>query len=216
MQREKDSSKSKSLPLWKRRMQVKRRPKFAANTMFRTPRFTDGRPNTGAWRSQTPGNREVWKTRTESSKRSWPIKRLNLWPRRNCSQKTSEAQSKTQSGGAFTWALWAIESKGMSLRGSWALNMLLPVQTESGWDRCSKWGWISSGPANRSRTAYIESFNGKFRHQCLNEHYFSTLEEAKRIIEDWRIHYNEFRPHSSLEGLTPNFFIRPKCNLLRG
>lgn len=61
-------------------------------------------------------------------------------------------------------------------------------------------------PGKPVENAYIESFNGKFRHQCLNEHYFSTLEEAKRIIEDWRIHYNEFRPHSSLDGLTPKEF----------
>jgi len=61
-------------------------------------------------------------------------------------------------------------------------------------------------PGKPIENAYIESFNGKFRHQCLNEHYFSTLEEAKHIIGRWRIHYNEFRPHSSLNGRTPKEF----------
>ena len=40
--------------------------------------------------------------------------------------------------------------------------------------------------------------------ECLNEHWFMNLDEAKRIIEKWRDHYNTERPHSSLGGLTPN------------
>ncbi len=51
--------------------------------------------------------------------------------------------------------------------------------------------------------AFIESFNGKFRDECLNMHWFSTLATAKQIIEEWRIEYNSERPHSSLNYLTP-------------
>jgi transposase InsO family protein len=40
----------------------------------------------------------------------------------------------------------------------------------------------------------------------LNQHYFATLHEAKKIIEDWRLEYNTFRPHGSLNGLTPEEF----------
>ena len=63
-------------------------------------------------------------------------------------------------------------------------------------------------PGKPVENAYIESFNGKVRHECLNQHYFKTLEEAKTRIENWRTWYNEFRPHQTLEGLTPTEFIK--------
>jgi putative transposase len=51
--------------------------------------------------------------------------------------------------------------------------------------------------------AYVESFNGRFRDECLNEHWFLTMAHARRAIEAWRIEYNTERPHSSLGNLTP-------------
>lgn len=51
-----------------------------------------------------------------------------------------------------------------------------------------------------------ESFNGKFRDECLSMEWFRNRIEAKLVIEDWRIHYNSVRPHSSLDYLTPNEF----------
>ena len=63
-------------------------------------------------------------------------------------------------------------------------------------------------PGKPVENAFIESFNGKLRHECLNQHYFKNLEEAKKAVEDWRIRYNEFRPHQSLGGLTPDEFTR--------
>ncbi len=50
---------------------------------------------------------------------------------------------------------------------------------------------------------HIETFNGSFRDECLNVHWFSSLAEAKAIIEDWRRDYNESRPHSALNDMTP-------------
>ena len=63
-------------------------------------------------------------------------------------------------------------------------------------------------PGKRIENAFIESFNGRFRHECLNQYYFCTLQEAKEITEQWRIKYNTFRPHSSLKGQTPDAFTR--------
>jgi len=57
-----------------------------------------------------------------------------------------------------------------------------------------------------TQNAYIESFNGKFRDECLNEHWFSTLAEARVLINEWRRDYNERRPHSALDYLTPSEF----------
>ena len=61
-------------------------------------------------------------------------------------------------------------------------------------------------PGKPTQNAYIESFNGRFREECLNLHWFTTLAEAQRIIEDWRVDYNESRPHSSLKYQTPEEF----------
>lgn len=61
-------------------------------------------------------------------------------------------------------------------------------------------------PGKPTQNGYIESFNGTFRNECLNEHWFANLKEAKQIIENWRINYNKYRPHSSLNYLTPEEF----------
>ena len=58
-------------------------------------------------------------------------------------------------------------------------------------------------PGKPMQNGYIESFNGKFRAECLNQHWFRNLSEAKEIIEGWRLEYNHIRPHMSLDNLTP-------------
>jgi putative transposase len=68
-------------------------------------------------------------------------------------------------------------------------------------------------PGRPVENAYIESFNGKFRDECLNEHWFSTLDDARRTIEEWRRDYNEERPHSSLGDLTPAEYAAQFANL---
>jgi len=62
-------------------------------------------------------------------------------------------------------------------------------------------------PGKPTQNAFVESFNGKFRDQCLNLNWFRDLAEARRTIEDWRVHYNEVRPHRSL-GHPPAVFAR--------
>ena len=56
------------------------------------------------------------------------------------------------------------------------------------------------------QNGYIESFNGKFRDECLNENWFVSLSDARQIIEQWRRHYNQERPHSALGYRTPEEF----------
>ena len=58
----------------------------------------------------------------------------------------------------------------------------------------------------RRENACVESFNGRFRDECLNEHWFVSVAEAQAIIEAWRVDYNTVRPHSSLAGDTPAHF----------
>ncbi len=72
------------------------------------------------------------------------------------------------------------------------------------YERCVHLSFIRPGKPNEN--AYIESFNGKFRDECLNEHWFITMAQARRTIESWRIEYNTERPHSSLGDMTPEEF----------
>jgi len=59
-----------------------------------------------------------------------------------------------------------------------------------------------SRPGKPTDNAFIESFNGSFRDECLNVNWFLSLCDAEEKIQDWRKEYNEYRPHSSLNGLT--------------
>lgn len=56
--------------------------------------------------------------------------------------------------------------------------------------------------------AYIESVNGKFRLECLSQHWFSSIDDAKAKIEAWRLDYNRERPHSSLGNKTPESYAQ--------
>ena len=58
-------------------------------------------------------------------------------------------------------------------------------------------------PGKPNQNAYIESFNGRFRDECLNEHWFTSLAQTQVLIETWRREYNEERPKQGLGGLTP-------------
>ena len=63
-------------------------------------------------------------------------------------------------------------------------------------------------PGKPTQNAYIESFNGRLREECLNEHWFTSLAHAQVIIETWRCEYNEERPKKGLGGLTPAAYAR--------
>jgi len=66
--------------------------------------------------------------------------------------------------------------------------------------------WHYIEPGKPVQNAFIESFNSRLRDECLNEHIFLNLTEAREVIEAWRLDYNYARPHSSLGTLTPNEF----------
>ncbi len=63
-------------------------------------------------------------------------------------------------------------------------------------------------PGKPIENAYVESFNGKFRDECLNEHWFLNMVDAQIVIEAWRLDYNTVRPHSALDGRTPDQFAQ--------
>lgn len=63
-------------------------------------------------------------------------------------------------------------------------------------------------PGKPTQNSFVESFNGRFRDECLNAHWFENLDDATRKIEAWRVEYNETRPHSALAYRTPAEFAR--------
>lgn len=90
------------------------------------------------------------------------------------------------------------------------------IQVDNGSEFTSKsmdlWAYLNkvkldfSRPGKPTDNAFIESFNGKFRAECLNENWFLSLADARDKIEQWRDDYNRHRPHSSLGDLSPADF----------
>lgn len=76
-------------------------------------------------------------------------------------------------------------------------------------DRWAYWNKVEldfSRPGKPTDNAFVEAFNSRFRQECLNQHWFLSLEDAREKIERWRLQYNNYRPHSSLGYKTPKEF----------
>ena len=101
-----------------------------------------------------------------------------------------------------------------------ALSRGLPkvIRTDNGKEFCGKamvaWAFERGvelrliEPGKPNQNAYIESFNGRLRDECLNEHWFTGLLQARTVIEIWRREYNEERPKKALGGLTPAAYAK--------
>lgn len=91
------------------------------------------------------------------------------------------------------------------------------ILSDNGTELTSKamWGWTDYyqqkhhfiEPGKPMQNGTCESFNGRLRDECLNEHWFTSLEHARKIIEEWRVDYNEERPHGTLK-MTPSEFCK--------
>ena len=68
-------------------------------------------------------------------------------------------------------------------------------------------------PGKPNQNAYVESFNGRLRDECLNEHWFTHLLHARTVIETWRREYNEERPKKALGGLTPSAYAKQLASI---
>ena len=127
----------------------------------------------------------------------------------------------------FTRESLAIEV-GSGLRGDDVARVLDRIKTERGAlpekirvdngseftsKRLDQWAYLNgvrldfSRPGKPTDNGLIEAFNGRLRAECLNENWFLSLDDAKRKIEAWRMHYNLDRPHSALGSLAPEEFV---------
>jgi putative transposase len=125
----------------------------------------------------------------------------------------------------YTRECLAIES-GQKLKGEDVVRTLNRIQVnrgapkmvhcDNGSEFCSQamdlWAYqhgvrmAFSRPGKPTDNAFVESFNGTFRAECLNAHWFGSLTEARQIVETWRAEYNESRPHRALGEKTPHEF----------
>ena len=71
-------------------------------------------------------------------------------------------------------------------------------------DRHVEWHYMA--PGKPMQNGFVDSFNGRLGDECLNERLFTSYRHAREAIKEWRINYNVNRPHTSLDGLTPNEF----------
>jgi putative transposase len=76
------------------------------------------------------------------------------------------------------------------------------------WQQESGVSWHYIAPGKPMQNGFVESFNGRLRDELLNETMFRSLAHAREVLSDWREDYNGERPHTSLDGLTPNEFAR--------
>jgi putative transposase len=100
----------------------------------------------------------------------------------------------------------------MVLRGT-PLAMPLAMVSNNGTELTStsilRWSqerqveWHSIAPVNPSQNAFVESFNGRLRDECLNETLFTAMPQARAVLATWRQDYNTIRPHSKPGGRTP-------------
>lgn len=126
----------------------------------------------------------------------------------------------------FSHKCLAIQA-GQSLKGADVVEVMnrikkerlsLParIQVDNGSEFISKdldkWAYDNgivldySRPGKPTDNPYIESFNGRFRDECLNVHWFMSMHDAQQKIDNWRLEYNTFRPHSSIDDMTPEQF----------
>ena len=84
-----------------------------------------------------------------------------------------------------------------------------PEFTSRALDHWAYWNQVAldfSRPGKPVDNAYIESFNGSLRDECLNTNWFLSIEDAQDKLESWRVDYNQYRPPSSLDNMTPEEF----------
>ena len=80
------------------------------------------------------------------------------------------------------------------------------------WSQDRALGWHYIAPGKPQQNAFVESFNGRLRDECLNETVFTSRRHARAVLAAWRQDYNEVRPHSALGGRAPATFTLPPCS----
>ena len=134
-------------------------------------------------------------------------------PRRRKSVQVREARPPT----GQTNETWSMDFMAGQLVGGQRFRLLTLVDNGPEFISRSLDLWASfngvkldfSRPGKPTDNPVIESFNGRLRDECLNQHWFLSLDEARAVTEAWREDYNRVRPHGALGNRTPSEFARP-------
>ncbi len=81
--------------------------------------------------------------------------------------------------------------------------MALPQGPNQRWSQERQVEWHCIAPGKPTQNAFVESYNGRLRDECLNETLLTSMAQARAVLSTWRQDYNTIRPHSKLDGLTP-------------
>ena len=103
---------------------------------------------------------------------------------------------------------WVTETKDTSLASNSSTSLAKSASDRVRWSQEQLVEWHYIAPGKPQQNAFIESFNGKLRDELLNEAVFSSLAEARIMLDAWKHDYNTARPHSRLGWLTPSEFAR--------
>jgi putative transposase len=130
----------------------------------------------------------------------------------NFTRESLAVEVDTHLGGQRVVDVLRLVSKGRSLPRT--------IRVDNGPEFISKvldqWAYLNgveldfSRPGKPTDNAFIESFNGRLREECLNENWFLSLEDAREKVGAWREGYNIHRPHGALGNLSPNEFVRAR------
>ena len=124
----------------------------------------------------------------------------NVWPLRSTRRSTGRHVVRVLED--------LVEQRGDCPRRSSSTTARVLQPSPRSWAHGGRVQFRFIQPGKPVQNAFIESFNGKCRDECLNEHLFTSIEEARRCLDHWRLDYNRVRPHSSLGNLTPEAFAQ--------
>ncbi len=159
--------------------------------------------------------REGWchgQNKTRRIYRELGLQLRNKTPKRRVKAKLrDDRRPATRSN--ETWAIRGIDVVEVLEKVSREVGLPATIRVDQGTEFVSrdldKWAYQRgvildfSRPGKPTDNAFIESFNSRFRAECLNEHWFLTLDDARSKVEDWRKYYNEERPHGAIGNKPP-------------
>ena len=183
--------------IWKEEgLQVKRKPK-------KRRRGPKGEVVNKAEYANHVWSYDFMEDRTESGNR---IRFLNLMDEYTRECLAIEARRSSGAGEVIECLEWLFLTRGVPQYIRSDNGPEFVAQAVRNWLKQEGCKTIYIEPGSPWENPYIESFNGKFRDECLNMELFRNIIEAQQVADSWRQEYNEYRPHSSLENLTPKEF----------
>lgn len=151
---------------------------------------TAGSPSTAAWRSPKPNDCGSWNRRTPTE------------------AAPAEAELDKEAIEGIPDKAGQAERRALPNRILMDNGLELTSKATLFWSKRTGTKLHFIQPGKPTQNAFVESFKGRFRDYCLDLNWFAILEDAREVIEGWRVHYNQVRPHRSLGKKPPAVFAK--------